>query len=56
MGKTRKVFYPKKYYQGLSAKRKTYSTTDSDLVKEAVDSSKSAKDWWSSVHKKLAST
>jgi hypothetical protein len=37
-------------------KGKTYSTTDSDLVKEAVDSSKSAKDWWSSVHKKLAST
>ena len=37
-------------------KGKTYSTTDSDLVKEAIDHSKSARDWWSSVHKRLAST
>ena len=36
-------------------KGKTYHTTDSDLVKEASES-KSAKDWWSSVHKRLAST
>ena len=27
-----------------------------DLVKEAIDHSKSARDWWSSVHKRLAST
>uniref|UniRef100_A0A6C0ENJ9 DUF5824 domain-containing protein n=1 Tax=viral metagenome TaxID=1070528 RepID=A0A6C0ENJ9_9ZZZZ len=37
-------------------KGKTYSTTDSDLVKEAVENSKSAKNWWASVHRRLAST
>jgi hypothetical protein len=37
-------------------KGKTYSTTDSDLAKEATASSDSAKKWWSSVHRRLAST
>lgn len=36
-------------------KGKTYHTTDSDLVNEASHS-KTARDWWSNVHKKLAST
>jgi hypothetical protein len=37
-------------------KGKTYFSTDSDLVKEAIDNSSKAKDWWASVGKKLAST
>ena len=36
-------------------KGKTYFSTDSDLAKEAVKNSTKAKDWWSSVDKKLVS-
>ena len=36
-------------------KGKTYFSTDSDLAKEAIKNSTKAKDWWSSVDKKLAS-
>jgi hypothetical protein len=36
-------------------KGKTYFSTDSDLVKDAINHSSKAKDWWSSVGKRLAS-
>jgi hypothetical protein len=36
-------------------KGKTYFSTDSDLVDEAINRSSKAKDWWSNVDKKIAS-